>query len=223
MKVLRYKDAGRRVLPATDERVVLLVRHGASKEDLLDQFCGWCDSPMVELGHQQMATCAQFMEQFEYGDVYTDDLERTDESAAYLMPGSLTGLQVKTPLLRAWGLGPTFSGLVKTPELEALRKQYVRNPDDLPPGPDSETLNHNRTGWLAAFTYVVSNTNGPLASVIVCHSNGPKILSAVYCPGNRLKLGHGGVMAVRIRPDGVLLEVVREGWFESTEDGGDGG
>ena len=220
MKVLRYKDAGRRLTPSLDERVVLLVRHGASQEDLDNQFCGWCDSPMVDLGHQQMGEAAKFVEHLEYGDVYTDDLVRTDESAAYLLPGSLTGRQIKTPQFRAWGLGPTFSGKVKTPELETLRRFYVKNPDDLPPGPDSETLNHNRSGWMSAFANVVAGVGDTgVASVIVCHSNGPKILSAVFTPGTSHKIGHGGVLAVRIRPDGVLLDILRPGWFESGQDG----
>ena len=216
MKILRYSE--RLTLPVAGEITVLLVRHGASQEDLDNQFCGWCDSPMVDFGHRQMVQVAQFLEQTKYGTIYTDDLVRTDESAKYLLSGSVSGRQVKTPLLRAWGLGSTFSGQVKSPELEAKKKYYVQHPDEMPPGIDAETLNHNKSSWMSGFTYVVSQTVPGIASVIVCHSNGPKILSVIY-QNFRLKLGHGGVMAIRIAENGVTIDVLKQGWVENENDG----
>lgn len=219
-----------------DELLLLFVRHGISQEDLDNKYCGWCDSPMVPEGRQEIIALLPTLDSVPYSVVYSDDLQRTTESARILAADKAQVVQLKG--LRPWGVGTELSGKVKTKTNEMAVQNYVDHPNEVPAGDQAESINESIARWNSAFTYVISQSKPGTAVVLSVHSNAHKILRTQFLgqafkgtkreptregqvalkTRRKFKLGHGGLMAFRLRKDGnATIDILAQGRLEDSE------
>lgn len=215
MRLLRYHGMREVDFPAPPEElsediILYFMRHGATASDLDNKFCGWTDEPMSEEGKTAVREAvATVVSQLVFGPVFTDDLERTIETAKAVLPYSKSATEITVnPMARTWGVGD-LAGQIKTALAIAAKKFFVQNPDVIPPGANAETLNQSRRRWLSFLAYVIAVTRPGVPSFVCCHSSNIKTTSQAY--GLRIKLNPTGIMRMVINSQGVTISVLRVG------------
>ena len=70
-----------------DHRTIILIRHGESEHHVRGLTGGWTDTPLTDIGHEQVRRLAARLRS-ELGDtpvsVYTSDLQRASQTAAHI-------------------------------------------------------------------------------------------------------------------------------------------
>ena len=66
---------------------VYLVRHGQSEGNRLHLHCGWSDTPLSALGHQQAKAANAYLGDVPFDRIYCSDLPRARQTAADALPG----------------------------------------------------------------------------------------------------------------------------------------
>ncbi|MGP1419187.1 MAG: histidine phosphatase family protein [Sphaerochaetaceae bacterium] len=89
---------------------VYFIRHGQSQGNLEKRACGWSQSPLSELGHQQAAALAPVLGGIGFDVVYSSDLLRAVQTACDAIPGCQP---VQSPLLREICVGD-IAGMLRT-------------------------------------------------------------------------------------------------------------
>ncbi len=89
---------------------VYFIRHGQSQGNLEKRACGWSQSPLSELGHQQAAALAPVLGEIGFDVVYSSDLLRAVQTACDAIPGCQP---VQSPLLREICVGD-IAGMLRT-------------------------------------------------------------------------------------------------------------
>ncbi|VVB52207.1 2,3-bisphosphoglycerate-dependent phosphoglycerate mutase [uncultured archaeon] len=181
--------------PGQGDKVVYLFHHAVATEDERNEFGGWTDSPLTELGQSQ----GQLMQDFitTHGLIvnalWCSDLPRAVETAKYIIPVTTSKGCIYTPQARSWGIGSEISGNVKTNTLyRSAKKFYVEHPDEVPPGEDAESLNASKYRWNRFLTYVLSVTEAGSPNGVVAHGNNIKNTAQTFGFG-KLKVGHGSI------------------------------
>ncbi len=67
---------------------LILIRHGLSKANILKQFCGWTDTPLVEKGALELAELKEKIKFPEVEALFSSPLTRCLDSAKILYPNN---------------------------------------------------------------------------------------------------------------------------------------
>lgn len=65
--------------------LLVLVRHGESRWNLLNRFTGWIDIPLSEAGVREAQRCAKHCAKFTYDAAFTSNLERAQETLLVIL------------------------------------------------------------------------------------------------------------------------------------------
>ena len=60
---------------------VYFIRHGQSEGNRLHLHCGWSDTPLSELGHQQARAANAYLKDIPFDRIYCSDLPRARQTA----------------------------------------------------------------------------------------------------------------------------------------------
>ena len=66
---------------------VYFIRHGQSEGNRLNLHCGWSDTPLSELGHQQAKAANAYLKDIPFDRIYCSDLPRARQTAEDALPG----------------------------------------------------------------------------------------------------------------------------------------
>lgn len=88
---------------------VYFIRHGQSEGNRQRRHCGWSDTPLSELGHQQARAAGEHLKDIPFDRVYCSDLPRARQTAADALPGCEP---IYSPLLREIGVGTLADRLI---------------------------------------------------------------------------------------------------------------
>ena len=88
---------------------VYLIRHGQSEGNRQNRHCGWSDTPLSELGHQQARAAGAYVRDIPFDRIYCSDLPRARQTAADALPGCAP---IYSPLLREIGVGSLAGRLI---------------------------------------------------------------------------------------------------------------
>jgi broad specificity phosphatase PhoE len=109
--------------PAGDTRKLVLVRHGRTAWNLNKRAQGHTDIPLDEVGHAQAQAMAPFVAALGPSRLWTSDLLRASETAAYV--GALTGLTAEPDArLREYSVGER-SGLTRVEFAARFPREYA--------------------------------------------------------------------------------------------------
>ena len=61
---------------------VYFIRHGQSEGNRLHLHCGWSDTPLSELGHQQARAANAYLKDIPFDRIYCSDVPRARQTAA---------------------------------------------------------------------------------------------------------------------------------------------
>lgn len=192
--------------PEQGARVVYLFHHCVAVEDEANQFGGWTDSPLTELGNSQADLMKDFIVNngLKVNTLWSSDLPRAAQTAEHLVPATQSKSIIFTNRARSWGIGTEISGHVKTDQLyRDAKKFYVTNPDLVPPGEDAETLNQSKQRWMRFLMYVFTMTEPGNPNGIVAHGNNIKNTSQMLGFG-KIKVGHGAICRLIMSKGGTL-------------------
>jgi len=109
--------------PAGDTRRLVLVRHGRTAWNHTRRAQGHADVPLDEAGHAQAAAMAPFVAALHPVALWTSDLARASQTAAYV--GAACGLApVADPRLREYSVGER-SGLTRAQFASRFPREYA--------------------------------------------------------------------------------------------------
>jgi len=142
---------------------LLFLRH--AETDLADTFCGHSDPPLNSRGHAQAARLAQQLAAHPFDAIYSSDLQRAVQTAAYLPCPIHDGLTVMSgknhltlrPALREIHFGDWES--LTWPQIEARDPLYARRwADNFPhlPAPNGESFAHFESRVLKELSVILS-------------------------------------------------------------------
>jgi 2,3-bisphosphoglycerate-dependent phosphoglycerate mutase len=138
MNVLRKNVAGARTAPFPPAGELILVRHGKTVLNSLDdseRLRGWLDVPLNDEGLEEAEQTARQVAQYPIAAIYCSDLLRARQTAAAI--ARLTKVTViSTSELRPWNVG-SLAGKQVTAILEDLRQLEL---DPSRPAPDGESF-----------------------------------------------------------------------------------
>lgn len=125
--------------PAGDTRRLVLVRHGRTAWNLAKRAQGHTDIPLDEVGHAQAAAMAPFVAALRPRRLWTSDLLRASQTAAYL--GAAAGLAMEPDArLREYSVGAR-SGMTRAEFAQRFPREYAawlaEDETLLPPGAES--------------------------------------------------------------------------------------
>ncbi len=90
-----------------DDRTVLyLIRHGQTDWNMSTRFQGQADIPLNETGHKQGAELGRYFARRTIDRIYTSDLQRAQETAAYIE----TFINWKRRFCRSYGRSLSAAG-----------------------------------------------------------------------------------------------------------------
>jgi glucosyl-3-phosphoglycerate phosphatase len=140
---------------------LVLWRHGQTAWNAERRFQGHSDISLDETGHEQARDAARYLAAMHPDAIFSSDLGRAAETAAYL--GELTGLPVQLDKdLRERG-GGVWEGLTDREIREGYPQAYA---EWMPP--DGEPVSAVADRVTAALQRIADNLNGSLA-VVVSH------------------------------------------------------
>lgn len=109
--------------PAPDTRRLVLVRHGRTAWNLAKRAQGHADIELDEQGHAEAARMAPLVAAFGPARIWTSDLARAAQTAAYI--GAAAGLPVQAdPRLREYSVGER-SGLTREQFAARFPREYA--------------------------------------------------------------------------------------------------
>jgi broad specificity phosphatase PhoE len=85
---------------------VYFIRHGQSEGNRQNRHCGWSDTPLSPLGHEQARAAGTHLRDIPFDRIYCSDLPRARQTAADALPGCEP---VYSPKLREISVG-TLAG-----------------------------------------------------------------------------------------------------------------
>ena len=104
-------------------RCLVLVRHGRTAWNQIDRAQGHADVPLDAIGHEQAAHAARRLAAMRPSRLWSSDLTRATQTAAYV--SEVTGLDLVTDdRLREYDLGAR-SGLTKPEFAERFPREYA--------------------------------------------------------------------------------------------------
>lgn len=126
--------------------LLLLARHGETEANEKNMFHSWMNDELTEKGIHEAHEAADFLHKhFSPTMIVASPLHRAINTA--LIAGHRLGLQPeKDSRLIGWGMGPAFTGKVRTPHLERMRDFYLGHPERQPPGGESILTQEHRFG-----------------------------------------------------------------------------
>lgn len=193
---------------ATEDVVIYLQRHGETEEDVEDRFCGATNSPMTSFGLQSVYDSAASMAAVQFGDIYSDDLDRTLITGKAYLPYSQTGNLISSPLARGLDVGE-LAGKRKTPENMEEKQYYIDHPKEPFAGAE-ESLNDGKKRMVSYLAYVISRTSPQMPSVFAVHSSNIKTFKQTFIKG-KVKVLPAGLIKMTINPTSVNMDILREG------------
>ncbi|MDO5684307.1 MAG: histidine phosphatase family protein [Propionibacteriaceae bacterium] len=152
----------------TAHRRLVLVRHGRTAWNVENRAQGQSDVPLDDFGHEQARTAAPIIAKFEPVALWSSDLRRATDTAAYL--AEATGLAVQTDArLREYAVGLrqgfTFDEFREAhPE---VHQRFFSDPDYHVPG--AEQIPEVRERMAAAFRDIAGTLAPDETAVIVGH------------------------------------------------------
>ncbi len=153
--------------PAGHRRLVLW-RHGRTAWNVENRAQGQSDVPLDDFGHEQARTAAPTLAEFEPVALWSSDLRRATDTAAYL--AEVTGLPVQTDArLREYAVGLrqgfTFDEFREAhPE---VHRQFFSDPDYHVPG--AEQIPEVRERMAAAFRDIADGLAPDETAIVVGH------------------------------------------------------
>ena len=109
--------------PSGDTRKLVLVRHGRTDWNLAKRAQGHTDIPLDEVGHAQAQGMAPFVAALRPSRIWSSDLARASQTAAYV--AALTGVTVEVDArLREYSVGER-SGLTRVEFQERFPREYA--------------------------------------------------------------------------------------------------
>lgn len=193
--------------PGAGDRVVYLFHHCVATEDEANEFGGWTDSSLTELGRTQAQLMLDFVmsQNITVGKLWSSDLPRATQTADFMVACAVDKVVTQTRRARSWGIGSEISGHTKTDQLyKDAKRFYVEHPDTVPPGQDAETLNQSKARWMSFLMYVFSVTPPGQANGIVAHGNNIKNTCQMLGFGKK-KIGHGAVSRLTLGEMGDMV------------------
>ena len=88
---------------------VYFIRHGQSEGNRQRRHCGWSDTPLSPLGHEQAKAAGEFLRDIPFDRVYCSDLPRARQTAADALPGCTP---IYSEKLREIGVGTLAGRLI---------------------------------------------------------------------------------------------------------------
>lgn len=88
---------------------VYFIRHGQSEGNRQRRHCGWSDTPLSELGHQQAKRAGEYLKDIPFDRVYCSDLPRARQTAEDALPGCRP---IYSEKLREIGVGTLADRLI---------------------------------------------------------------------------------------------------------------
>lgn len=107
---------------------VYIIRHGQSEGNLQRRHCGWSQTPLSDLGHQQARQAGLLLKGISFDRVYSSDLLRARQTAEDALPGCRPILSDK---LREVGVGSLAGRLISecASEYGAAYQEDIRRQD----------------------------------------------------------------------------------------------
>ena len=195
-----------------DTITILLFRHGQTKSDANNEFCGWTDEDMDDEGLAAVKEAAEeVLSTLKFTKVFSDDLQRTYHTAEVALKYA-DGVDdvIVNQGARTWDVGD-LAGKKKTPENLAEKQYYVDHPKKTPPG-SQETLNTSKQRWLQFLMYVAFLTKVGETSLIACHSSNFKTTGQAF--GTKIKVWPSGIAKLSIASKGIEVQILRKGDVE---------
>jgi broad specificity phosphatase PhoE len=196
-------DCERKIL---DRRVVLLLRHGDSRQDQLKRYVGHTDTVLNERGRVQAERLRQELTEFPFSGFYCSTLQRSLETAR-IVAGKRSDDVIPLPHLRE-----IFMGLWDGQPMEEVRssfpEEYRRRGEDpaLHAAPGGESFTDLQRRVIPAFDDILRDSEGPI--LIVGHAGVNRVLLAhlLGMPlGNIFRLGQDyACLNVLVRENGLF-------------------
>ena len=82
--------------------IVYFIRHGQSEGNRRRMNCGWNDTPLSELGHQQAKAAHAYLKDVPFDKIFCSDLPRAMQTCQDALPGCE---MILTPKIREVGVG----------------------------------------------------------------------------------------------------------------------
>lgn len=166
---------------------IYIIRHGQSEGNRLKLHCGWSDTPLSELGHQQARRANAYLKDIPFDCVYCSDLPRAKQTAQDALPGCQP---IYSPKLREIGVGT----LADHPIAEVSAKygapywEHVRTQDFSAYG--GETQEQMRERLRSFFRDTLEPLEGRCDTVAVFGHEGTVHQMLSYALGYDVLLGH---------------------------------
>lgn len=132
---------------ALKEGLLVFVRHGQSEWNASNQFTGWVDVDLTELGVKEAQAGAEALKGYEFDVVYTSVLKRAIKTSNIVLEGID---QLWLPVIRSWRLNERMygglQGLNKVETVEKHGKEQVliwRRSFDVPPPEIADDSEYN--------------------------------------------------------------------------------
>ena len=207
-------DIKETALEGTDEQpiTIILFRHGQTKSDANNEFCGWTDEDMDDEGLAAVEEAAdEVLSHLTFTRVFSDDLQRTYHTAEVALKYATDATEVIVNQgARTWDVGD-LAGKPKTPENLAEKQYYVDHPKRIPPG-SIECLAESKQRWIQFLFYVAAATPPGETSLVACHSSNFKTTAqAIH---RKAKVWPSGLVRLTFTSQGVYATVLRQGSVE---------
>lgn len=156
-------------------RRLVLVRHGRTAWNLIDRAQGHTDVELDEVGHEQAKAAALSLAALAPARLWTSDLARARQSAAYLEEA--TGLTARTdPRLREFDVG-VRAGLTRSEFAERFPQAYAGWVAGAPGPlvPREESIEHVRDRVAPALTELLNELDPGQTGIAVLHGACAKV------------------------------------------------
>jgi broad specificity phosphatase PhoE len=157
---------------------LLLVRHGATANNLEERFTGQSDIPLSPLGQQQAECAAEALAAQRFDAIVTSDLRRAHATATAIVRRHSQPLIIDTDL-REMSMGAWEGATLAEIELRdpaGLARWHAHPVDEAPPGGETVLACRDRLvgaleRWRGAYPggTVLWVTHGGAIGVLVCH------------------------------------------------------
>jgi len=173
-----------------DRRIVLLLRHGDSRQDHLKRYVGHMDSSLNETGRAQAERLGHELAEIPFAGFYCSTLRRSRETAQHIAGKRAVGV-IPVPELREISMG-LWDGLSMEEVRLIFPDEYRRRGEDPAQhaAPGGESFVDLQKRIIPAFYEIMHEGEGPI--LIVGHAGVNRVLLAHFLGmplGNLFRLG----------------------------------
>jgi broad specificity phosphatase PhoE len=157
-----------------DRRVVLLMRHGDSRQDHLKRYIGQTDTLLNERGRAQATQVHRELREIPFVNFYCSDLQRSLETAR-LIAGKGAAEVIPVPEFREISMG-LWDGKPMEEVRSAFPDEYRRRGEDpaLHAAPEGESFADLQRRVIPVFDTILREGEGPI--VIVGHAGVNRVI-----------------------------------------------